>query len=113
MLLFGGLALIAGVALAQDDRLPQGVALLGADDTGCNGDLMLESGVRGSGDARRVRPGQYAVYEVREDGIGWMCLGEDSTSSDTMECPVGTTHLRISRRVDDDVVLFECYGRDR
>jgi hypothetical protein len=111
--LVGVLALAGNAAFAQDDRLPRGVTLLGADDTGCNGDLMLESGVRGRDAAtRRIRVGQYAVFEVQDSNIGWMCLGERSTSSDTMECPDGTTHLRITRRGDDDVVLFECYGRD-
>ena len=107
------LALLFGSIALGQERLPTGVTLLGADDTACRGVLMLESGVRGeSDDVRRIGSGQFAVFEIESENVGWVCLGE-ATQSDTMECPSGTNYVRVSRNRDDDNVLFECYGRAR
>ena len=97
-------------------RLPNGVTLLGADAAPCRDTLVIEQSGE-EGDARfeddevaRVRQGQFIVLEVDDPNVGWVCLG-DSSRSDTMECPSETTHVRISRNIEDDVVLFECFGR--
>jgi len=110
------LPLLAGhgsVALGQEVRLPTGVTLLGGGDTTCRGILVLESGVQDEDDdVRRIGSGEFAVFEVENENVGWACLG-DATQSDTMECPSGTTYVRVSRNSADDYVLFECYGRAR
>lgn len=112
----GAVAAFAASAQEVGTRLPNGVTLLGADTAPCRDTLMIEPNVGARGDARlrddeaRVREGQFIVLEVDDPNVGWVCLGE-STRSDTMECPSETTHVRISRNVDDDVVLFECFGR--
>lgn len=114
----GGFLACAAVAQEVGTRLPNGVTLLGADSTPCSNALMIE-GRAADGDelarlrddeVARVREGQFVVLEVDDPNVGWVCLG-DSTSSDTMECPSETTHVRISRNIDDDIVLFECFGR--
>lgn len=110
LVFFGG-GPLGAVAFAQDGspRLPVGLTLLGADDAPCDGDLMLESGIGGGEGLHRVREGQHAVFEVESPNVGWMCV-DDESSSDTMECPEETTHVRILRAADDPAVLFECYG---
>jgi len=111
---------VAGSAVSAQEvgtRLPNGVTLLGADVTPCRNTLVIEprgeqgdERVRRDDDETRVREGQFVVLEVDDPNVGWVCLG-DSTRSDTLECPGETTHVRISRSIDDDVVLFECFGR--
>lgn len=109
-------AVAVGAASAQEfgTRLPNGVTLLGADSTPCRNTLILEPRdervQRRDDEEARVREGQFVVLEVDDPNLGWTCLG-DSTRSDTMECPQDTTHVRISRSIDDDIVLFECFGR--
>lgn len=113
--LVSGLAVIGTVSFAQEAgnaRLPVGSTLLGADDTACNGDLVLESGISRANDReRRIGQGQHALFQVDSGNIGWSCV--DSDRSDTMECPSETTHVRISRSGLDNVVVFECYGSTR
>jgi hypothetical protein len=115
MALFSGFGAIGTVSLAQDAgnaRLPVGSTLLGADDTACNGDLVLESGITRANDReRRIGQGQHALFQVDSGNIGWSCA--DSERSDTMECPSETTHVRIARSERDNVVRFECYGSTR
>ncbi|HEX6992723.1 MAG TPA: hypothetical protein VF339_01110 [Gammaproteobacteria bacterium] len=112
---------VAGCAASAQEvgtRLPNGVTLLGADSAPCADVLMIEPSGGGEDDApdlrdddvARVREGQFVVLEVTDPNVGWVCLG-DPTRSDTMECPSETTHVRISRNIDEDVVLFECFGR--
>ena len=113
-LVLGAAAVLVGVntvTFAQDDDLPDRSTLLKSDDTPCDGDLILESDDDDDDDVRRVRRGQDRVFEIDNENVSWVCLGENETRSDTMECPSETTHLRITR--DDDVATFECYTRRR
>lgn len=108
-----GFASLGTVSFGQDPgnaRLPIGSTLLGADDTACNGDVVIESGISRANDReRRVSAGQNVLFEVDSGNVGWSCDG-GSGRSDTMECPNETTHIRIARSERDNVVLFECYG---
>ena len=107
--LVASLALVPAVSFAQND-LPDRSTLLRSDDTPCDGDLIIESD-DDRDDLRRVRRGQNRVFEIENENVSWVCLGQGETRSDTMECPADTTHLRISR--DEDIATFECYGRLR
>jgi hypothetical protein len=110
-LVAAGLTTYAVSAQEVGTRLPNGVTLLGADSAPCADTLVIEPrGENADDELARIRAGQFVVLEVDDPGVPWVCLG-DSSRSDTMECPADTTHVRISRSIDDDVVLFECFGR--
>jgi len=103
--------LCAASAQEAERRLPDGVTLLGSDSAPCRDALMVEPRSESADDdVTRIRQGEFVVLEVDDPNVGWVCLGDES-SSDTMECPGETTHVRISRSIDDEVVLFECFGR--
>jgi hypothetical protein len=110
-LIAGGLAAYAVSAQEVGTRLPNGVTLLGADSTSCGNALVIQTrGEDPDDEIARIREGQFVVLEVDDPNVPWVCLG-DSSRSDTMECHRDTTHVRISRSIDDDTVLFECFGR--
>lgn len=92
-----------------------GLTLLESDESECDGILQVDSDEDDDdlGDGRFVETGQNATFELDGDDedLDWACVGEDGDSADdTLECPDGATHVRITRAREDDEVLFECYG---
>lgn len=114
MLVFGLMATLTGCAtMGPADRtgarLPEGVTLLESEQDSCDGALHVEDGERGSRDVV-VRPGQNASFRVSGERIEWTCIGESSTSDDTVDCPRDTSHVRVTRPASGDDFLLECYG---
>ena len=119
-------ALIAGCATtsqglgdeAGNATLPSGVALLDSDEDDCDGTLQVsEAGIDGEGDglgdAFLVDAGENATFELDGDDeeIEWACVGTDGDSDEeSMECPDGATHVRITRATSGGELLVECYG---
>lgn len=93
------------------DELPTGATLLGADQAECEGGLVAAGIGRDGGDLHGVRQGEVRVFDVADQVVPWACLSARSAHSGVMECPNGTTDVRISR--DGNVARFECYGLER
>ena len=112
----GALLLALGTpSFGQDDRddLPDGADLLGSDTAACDGPLMIESDEDDDDDVRRIPRDETRLLRVDNPNVSWVCLGENGTRSDTMECPAETTHVLIERRGDGGETTFECYGGGR
>lgn len=84
--------------------------VLKSDDTECQG-ALLASGLEGAADIQSVRRGEERVFAVEKQNVPWACLSDKSARSGTMECPDGTSRVRITH--EGDVAKFECYGRER
>ena len=102
---------------AGTTSLPSGLALLDSDEGECEGtvqvgDEMIEDDGEGLQSELFVEPGENATFELEEgyDEIEWACVGGDSPDVDSMRCPEGATHVRITRATAGDELLFECYG---
>lgn len=109
----GLVAVLAGCAATGPSdrtgaRLPEGVTLLESEQDSCEGSLHVADGVRGSRDIV-LRPGQNASFRVARERVAWTCVGESSTS-DAVNCPRDTSHVRITRPAAGDDFLLECYG---
>lgn len=121
------LSLLAGCAAttpglgdeAGNTSLPSGLTLLDSDESECDGtvqvgDEMIEDDGEGLQSELFVEPGENATFELEEgyDEIEWACVGGDSSESevDSMRCPSGATHVRITRATAGGDLLFECYG---
>ena len=102
---------------AGSTTLPSGLTLLDSDESSCDGTVqvaseMIEDGDRGLRDQYFVEPGENAAFELAEryDEIEWACVGQGSPDVDSMRCPRGTSHVRITRATTGGELLFECYG---
>jgi hypothetical protein len=98
-------------------RLPSGLTLLDSDEGECDGtvqlaDEMIEDEGEGLQAELFVEPGENATFELEEqyDEIEWACVGEGSADVETVRCPLGATHVRITRAAAGGELLFECYG---
>jgi hypothetical protein len=91
-------------------RLPTGLRLLEADDAACLGTVQLLTGIRAADEALRIAAGENATFRIEQDEIAWACLDEQSAASETLECPVESTYVRITRGAAGQEILFECYG---
>jgi hypothetical protein len=91
--------------------LPTGATLLRADDTACQGALLASGLGRNADDVHGIRSGDQEVFSVADTSVPWACLSESTARAGVMQCPNGTTDVRISH--DGNVARFECYGRDR
>lgn len=107
----GGLGTEAGPT-----SLPPGVALLESHESRCAGtvhiseDSVASDGLRG---VFFVDPGQNATYRLLGNEVQWACIGEDYRDLSRMECPQGSTHVRVTRASEaseERGMLFECYG---
>lgn len=95
-----------------------GLTLLESDEADCDGMVQvdsdpLEDDGDGLGGEFFVQAGQNTVFELDDDeeDMDWACVSEDGDSDvETLECPDGATHVRITRAGDGGEVLFECYG---
>ena len=119
------LSLLAGCAAttpglgneAGNTRLPSGLTLLDSDKGECDGtvqlaDDMIENAGEGLQADFFVEPGENATFELEEEygEIEWACVGGDSAEVESMRCPRGATHVRITRATDGGELLFECFG---
>lgn len=96
--------------------LPSGLTLLDSDESRCEGTVQISSEAFEDGggldDQQFVEPGENATFELERgyDEIEWACVGQDSPDVDSMRCPRGTSHVRITRATTGGEILFECYG---
>jgi hypothetical protein len=90
-------------------RLPDGVTLLESAQDRCTGIVHVNGGPRSSGEIV-LRPGENASFRVSDERIEWVCIGEDSTNDDDLNCPDDTSHVRITRPAAGEQFLVECYG---
>jgi hypothetical protein len=119
------LLLLAGCAVttpglgdeAGNTSLPSGLTLLDSDEGQCDGTVQLEDEmIEDEGEGLQaelfVEPGENATFELEEeyDEIEWACVGDGSPEVDSMRCPRGATHVRITRAAAGGELLFECYG---
>ncbi|MEX2124832.1 MAG: hypothetical protein WD795_13135 [Woeseia sp.] len=102
---------------AGNTTLPSGLTLLDSDESECDGtvqvgDEMIEDDGEGLDAELFVEPGENATFELEEDydEIEWACVGGDSPDVDSMRCPRGSSHVRITRATTGGELLFECYG---
>ena len=121
--LFTPMALLAGCTTlsssvgpsAMNARLPTGVTLLDSDQNECGGIVQVEDESRSPDAELVIRRGQNATFDFddeEEDDIEWSCIGESARSdSDEIDCPTGTSHVRITRPSEGEEFLLECYGR--
>jgi hypothetical protein len=119
------LSLLAGCAAttpglgdeAGSTSLPSGMALLDSDEGECDGtvhvgEAMIEDEGEGLEASSFVEPGEDATFELEAgiEEVEWACVGGDSPEVESMRCPRGATHVRITRAVAGGELLFECYG---
>ena len=100
---------------AASARLPTGVTLLESDRADCAGPIAIdEDSIQNSAnDDFVVQAGQNATYEIDADDdveIEWSCVGAADVEEQSIECPAGTSHLRITRASTGDEFLVECFG---
>lgn len=93
------------------EGLPYGATLLRAVDTECQGALLASGLGRDGDDVHGIRLEGEQVFRVTDPSVPWACLTASTAQSDVMECPEGTTDVRISH--DGNVARFECYGPER
>jgi hypothetical protein len=101
---------------AGSTTLPSGLTLLDSDESRCDGTVQVadETFEDGGGldDRQFVEPGENATFTLspRYDEIEWACVGQGSSDVDSMRCPRGTSHVRVTRATTGGEILFECYG---
>ncbi len=120
-----GLEVLSTTAFAQDDfgrdrdrpiferdrersQLPSAATLLGSGDTECRGALLASGIGRDGDDVHSIAPGEARIFRVARQNVPWACLDATTARSNVMECPRGTTDVRISH--EGTVARFECYG---
>jgi hypothetical protein len=93
-------------------ELPDGITLLESDQDQCSGTVRVDQGFIAGGNADEVviAPGQDAAFEIEEERVVWTCIGSSTTTEDSVECPIRTSHVRITRPRDGDTFLVECFG---
>ena len=101
-----------GIGLTETE-LPNGITLLRSDEDTCDGTVRVDQGFIRGGNANEVTipPGGDAAFEIEEQRVVWTCIDGDSTSpEDSVECPLRTSHVRITRPADGERFLVECFG---
>lgn len=94
------------VATSEREQLPTGVTLLGSDEADCDGPIQIE----GDPDVQ-VDPGETTVVVVDDDDdIDWQCMAEAIPDAGELDCPAGTSYVRITREQDESDFTMECYG---
>jgi hypothetical protein len=95
-----------------ETELPNGITLLQSDEDTCDGTVRVDQGFIRGGNANEVTvpPGGDAAFEIEEQRVVWTCVDGDSTSEDSLECPLRTSHVRITRPADGESFLVECFG---
>jgi hypothetical protein len=101
--------------------LPTGVTLLDTDTGRCAGSVQVREEQNGHvrEQALVLAPGENATFpvDVRDgDRLSWSCVGDTrsgdtrSVTSNRVDCPDATSHVRISRRAEGSDLTLECYG---
>lgn len=95
--------------------LPVGAALLESDDSECDGTVRIGAETiddDGLSAEHFVEPGENATFELADEttAVEWSCAGPSSAEIERMECPDGTSHVRLTRAQTGGEVLLECYG---
>jgi len=102
-------------------KLPTGVTLLDTDTARCSGSVQVREEQNGHvhEQALVLAPGENATFpvDVRDgDRLSWSCVGDTrsgdtrSVTSNRVDCPDATSHVRISRRAEGSDLTLECYG---
>lgn len=108
-------------ANARYAKLPTGVTLLNTDTARCAGSVEVrrERSGRLHEQQLALAPGENATFpvDVRDgDRLSWSCAGDArsgdtrSATSNVVDCPDATSHVRISRRADGSDLTLECFG---
>ena len=102
---------------AGNTSLPSGLTLLDSDEGECDATVQVGGDtIEDDGDGLQaelfVEPGENATFQLEDEyeEIEWACVGGDSPEVESMRCPSGATHVRITRATDGGELLFECYG---
>lgn len=101
---------------AGNRSLPSGLRLLDSDEAECDGSVQIaeetiEDEGEGLDDSFLVDSGENATFELEDDEeIEWACVDDESSEVESMRCPPGATHIRITRATAGGELLFECYG---
>jgi hypothetical protein len=101
-----------GIALTETE-LPNGITLLESDEDICDGTVRVDQGFVAGGNTNEVivPPGGDAAFEIEEQRIVWTCIDGDSpTTEDMIECPLRSSHVRITRPAEGESFLVECFG---
>lgn len=108
-------------ANARYAKLPTGVTLLNTDTGRCSGSVQVREEQSGKVHEQQLvlAPGENATFpvDVRDgDRLSWSCVGDNrsgdtrSVTSNRVDCPDATSHVRISRRAEGSDLTLECYG---
>ena len=108
-------------ANARYAKLPTGVTLLNTDTGRCTGSVQVRAEQSGHVHERELvlAPGENATFpvDVRDgDRLSWSCVGDTrsgdtrTVSSNRVDCPEATSHVRISRRAEGSDLTLECFG---
>jgi len=109
-------------ANARYAKLPTGVTLLNTDTGRCSGSVQVREEQSGHVHEQQLvlAPGENATFpvDVRDgDRLSWACVGDTrsgdtrSVSTNRVDCPDATSHVRISRRAEGSDLTLECFGR--
>ena len=109
-------------ANARYAKLPTGVTLLNTDTGRCSGSVQVREEQSGRVHEQQLvlAPGENATFPVDArdgDRLSWSCVGDTrsgdtrSVTSNRVDCPDTTSHVRISRRVEGSDLTLECFGR--
>src|SRR3954465_6180378 len=96
-------------ANARYAKLPTGVTLLNTDTGRCSGSVQVREEQSGHVHEQQLvlAPGENATFPVAVrdgDRLSWSCVGDTrsgdsrSVTSNRVDCPDSTSHVRISRR---------------
>ncbi len=108
-------------ANARYAKLPTGVTLLNTDTGRCSGSVQVREEQSGHVHEQQLvlAPGENATFPVAVgdgDRLSWSCVGDTrsgdsrSVTSNRVDCPDSTSHVRISRRAEGSDLTLECFG---
>jgi len=97
--------LLGCATTAERESLPTGVTLLGSDAGYCDGPIEVETDPDATVDL-----GQSVTLEVDDESLDWRCMAGSPRAGGSLECPAGTSYVRITREADDEEFSLECFG---
>ena len=90
---------------AERESLPTGVTLLGSDAGYCDGPIEIDIDPEATLDQ-----GESVTLAVDDETLDWRCTAGSPRAGGSLECPAGTSYVRITRDVDDEEFSLECFG---
>jgi hypothetical protein len=93
------------VVTSERDTLPTGVTMLGSDAGYCDGPIEIDADPDVT-----VDEGESITLAVDDDEIDWQCLAGSPQAGGELECPDGTSYVRITRQEDEEEFTLECFG---